>query len=432
MLVDLDELISQCPDPRSREYIRESVQCYKAGAYRSAVVSCWIAVAFDLVDKIREIAASGDAMAQQTISTFDQARRDGNVGAALAFEKDVLTVARDKFEFISHIEYIDLKRLVDDRNRCAHPSLVSDTEVFAASPELARLHIVNAVRYVLSHPAAQGKRALDRLCVELDSNFFPTKRKDLVVFLRAGPLARPRESLLRNYLSILLKRLLKDADVTFERKSKTANALFAIAEMHPEPWKRHVRDLLAEQIPALQDDAQLAKAADFIGTTSGAELWEYVGEAGRVRLTTFVENLPADFMEGLADLLKAEALPLYAAALLRAKRATAAELFDTPWFDTPTPVIDRLLLLYQNVHSFASANEFAGRLRFSLIDSEQPQKHFDRLVQIAVNNDQVRRSNQFPILLKEFVDHKSINSEYVTQALRDSGLEEVLDHFIPF
>ena len=55
MLIDLDELVAECPDPRSRKYIRESVQCYKAGAYRAAVVACWIAVAFDLVDKIREL-----------------------------------------------------------------------------------------------------------------------------------------------------------------------------------------------------------------------------------------------------------------------------------------------------------------------------------------------------------------------------------------
>jgi hypothetical protein len=32
------------------------------------VVACWIAVAFDLVDKIREVAASGDAMAQEVKS----------------------------------------------------------------------------------------------------------------------------------------------------------------------------------------------------------------------------------------------------------------------------------------------------------------------------------------------------------------------------
>jgi len=169
MLKDLDELVAECPDPRSRKYIQESVQCYKAGAYRSAVVSCWIAVAFDLADKIREVAASGDAIAQEAITKFDRARSDGDVRSALAFERELLHLARDKFEFISAIEFIDLERLATDRNRCAHPSLAFDAEVFEATPELARLHIVNAARYVLSQPAAQGKKAL--LVAELDSNF---------------------------------------------------------------------------------------------------------------------------------------------------------------------------------------------------------------------------------------------------------------------
>jgi len=427
MLIDLDELVSECPDPRSRKYIREAVQCYKAGAYRSAVVSCWIAVAFDLVDKIRELAASGDAMAQEAISKFDRARQDGDVRAALTFEKDLLTVARDRFEFISPIEYIDLERLVDDRNRCAHPSHVSDMEVFEASPELARLHIVNATRYVLSQPAAQGKQALDRLQTELDSNFFPAKRKDMVVFLRAGPLAKPRESLIRNYLSILLKRLLKEVGADFERRLRATNALFAVAELHPEPWKRLVRELLGNVIPTLQDDARLAKTVSFLGAKRGAELWAYVGVADRLRLMTFVENLPTHFLDDIDDLLKEETLPLYASALSRVRHATAEELLNQMWFDTPAPVIDRLIVLYRTVNSFSEANEFAKRLRYPLMDSVQPEKHLSQMIQVAVKNNQVRHSNQYPVLLQEFADNKSIERERVKQLLRDAGIEDIVD-----
>jgi hypothetical protein len=379
------------------------------------------------VDKIRELAASGDGMAQEAISKFDRARQDGDVRTALAFEKDLLTVARDKFEFISPIEYIDLERLVDDRNRCAHPSHVSDIEVFEASPELARLHIVNATRYVLSQPAAQGKYALDRLQTELDSHFFPDKRKDMVVFLRAGPLAKPRESLLRNYLSILLKRLLKEVDADFERGSRAANALFAVAEIHPEPWKRLVPELLGSVIPTLQDDARLAKTVGFLGAKRGAELWAYVGVADRLRLMTFVENLPTEFLDDIDDLLKAETLPLYTAALSRVRHATAEELLSQMWFDTPTPVIDRLLVHYHSVNSFAEANEFAKRLRYPLMDSAQPDKHLNQLIQAAVKNNQVRHSNQFPVLLKEFADNKLIERERIKQLLGDAGIEDIVD-----
>ncbi|UBT78515.1 hypothetical protein LCH33_001869 [Pseudomonas amygdali] len=71
MLSDLDELILSCEDPRSQQYIEEAVRCYKAGAYRSSVVACWIAVAFDLVDKIKELAAGGDKEAQAELTRFE-------------------------------------------------------------------------------------------------------------------------------------------------------------------------------------------------------------------------------------------------------------------------------------------------------------------------------------------------------------------------
>ena len=79
MLTDLEELVQTCSDPRSRTYIQEAVNCYKAGAYRSAVVACWIAVAFDLIDKLRTIAATGDKAAGQWIEKFDRARQENDL-----------------------------------------------------------------------------------------------------------------------------------------------------------------------------------------------------------------------------------------------------------------------------------------------------------------------------------------------------------------
>lgn len=55
VLQDLDELVLECRDERARAYIREAVICCKSGAYRSAIVSTWIALAFDIVDKMHEL-----------------------------------------------------------------------------------------------------------------------------------------------------------------------------------------------------------------------------------------------------------------------------------------------------------------------------------------------------------------------------------------
>jgi len=391
------------------------------------VVACWIAVAFDLVDKIRELSASGDAMAAETIAVFDRARQDGDVRAALSFEKELLSIARDKFQFISHIEFIDLGRLIEDRNRCAHPSQVSDTEVFEATPELARLHIVNATRYVLSQPAAQGKQALERLVSELDSNFFPSKNNDVLTFLKAGSLAKPRESLLRSYLSILIKRIMKDELVSSETHNRASNALFALSEMHPEQWKRLIRELLATLIPNLNDDDQLTRTVKFIGHGEGVGLWNFVAEADRLRLRTFVENLPVDSFDSVEYLLARKELPFYESSLKRVGRASADDVFGGLWFDTPEVVIDRMLEIYEGAASFAYANDLAKKLRFGIYDSSNSTERLICLARIAAKNDQVKYSNQFPILIKEFIQKKMQDKERAKQILQEFDLDEIAE-----
>jgi hypothetical protein len=71
-------------------------------------------------------------------------------------ERDILKLAKDQFELIFHLEYIDLLRLQEDRNRCANPSLVSQDQGFNPSGELARLHIRSAVLRLLQHSLSKA------------------------------------------------------------------------------------------------------------------------------------------------------------------------------------------------------------------------------------------------------------------------------------
>lgn len=142
---DLDELILTCRDYRAKGYIGEAVASYRAGAYRASIVATWIAICFDIIEKIRELALAGDEQAETLAEQIEETRKQNDITKALKFEKEILIVARDKFELISHIEFTDLQRVQEDRNRCAHPSLASEDQIFSPSAELARLHIRSAV-----------------------------------------------------------------------------------------------------------------------------------------------------------------------------------------------------------------------------------------------------------------------------------------------
>jgi hypothetical protein len=72
-LVDLDELVQTVRDINTREYIAEAISAYRARAYRSAIMGTWVAVAYDVIAKIRELAAQGDAAAVTFSDTLDAA-----------------------------------------------------------------------------------------------------------------------------------------------------------------------------------------------------------------------------------------------------------------------------------------------------------------------------------------------------------------------
>src|SRR5690606_5235133 len=133
-----------------------------------------------------------------------------------------------------------------DRNRCAHPSLASDEQAYTPSAELARVHLHSAVTHLLQHPPAQGKYALDRLVKEISSEYFPAEKSGAKIFLASGPLRRPRESLVRNLIVVLVKGLLNDSS-EFPLRRRYAVALDVLAELHPNNHGQ----TLAEKLPPI-------------------------------------------------------------------------------------------------------------------------------------------------------------------------------------
>jgi len=237
MLHDLEELVLKCRDERGRAYIGEAVGCYRAGSYRAAIVATWIAVAFDIIDKLRELSLSGDKEAKRLTAEFETIRKSHDPARSLAFERKLLAIARDGFELISPLEYQDLERIQEDRHRCAHPSHTSDSEIFSPSAELARLHIRSAIEILLMHEPAQGKPALDGLLKEISSPYFPDNKKDAIKILEKGPLKRARPSLVRNLVIVIVKSMLvPEAD--FRLFWRLRAALQCAKSLQPDVWRK--------------------------------------------------------------------------------------------------------------------------------------------------------------------------------------------------
>lgn len=416
-LEDLDELTLRCRDQKARLYISEAVASYKVGAFRSSIVACWVAVCFDFIEKIRELALSGDKEAEKQIQELDTMRRANDVNRAQRFERDLLQEALN-FEWISPLEFTDLDRLRDDRNRCAHPSLTSDDQAYSPSAELARLHIHSAVTHFLQHPPAQGKYALQRILSDVNSDYFPTTTKGARIAFASGPLKKSRESLIRNLILILVKSIFKGSS-DYKCEMRWKSALAAVREMHPAISDSTLKERISPLVRSLPD-ASLVFAIHFVRDVN--DTWQYLDADVAQRLQNFVDSLPSERFEELEFLLCFP--PLQEQARYRLNRATVEDFEFALFFDMPTEITDRLIEIYLSSVSYAQASTCAKQMISNLTDFTDT--HVRRILQGINTNNQVRGSSQVGILISALREKEKIPSDQFEVLLQENGLEEFM------
>jgi hypothetical protein len=331
-------------------------------------------------------------------------------------------MARDKFEFISHLEYLDVVRLVEDRNRCAHPSQVSDTQVFAASAELARLHIYNAVTSILSKPATQGKAALQRVLNDLDSKFFPGKLEDVIILLEAGPLKRCKESLYSNLLKILVKTVTGEQQNT-PKFAKCALALEAIKLIHPNFWEKFFIDCIRQTTERARTDDELHNLIIAFVRLWKLNPFKHLTKAEQLRTLTFIENAPKQLFDELDwfYLIKPAPAELVKAASKRIMKAKFSEIELMAWFATPPIVLDRLITIYAKSKNFADANTCGRTIRLALQDITPTQEQIKELIKTAGLNDQIKHSIELPNILK-LIYSNSTNKNIIKKLVSHSKI----------
>ena len=302
-LADLDTLVLRCRAERSRDYVSESIQCYKAGAYRSAIVNVWIAVVFDLVDKIRDLALAGDAKAQSINRRYEtyidqiNAGNDQGVKNALEFERTIIGTCGTELGFFDHQQMRDLQRLREDRHQCAHPSFQSAGIPHRPNAELARLHLRNAVEHVLSQPPIQGRAAIAELLTTVASDYFPKDHHQASIALRQTPLANPSEALVRGLVDSLLFGFAQP-ESPVAGKIQVGAVLAVLLDSHRATAEPRISQQLSSLIRQVGDPG-LPAVARLVATRP--EMAGLIDEAARVRMSEFLRGGPeAEVVPALA------------------------------------------------------------------------------------------------------------------------------------
>lgn len=287
----LEDLVNAVRDHESRRYLQEAIGTYQAGAFRAAIVATWVAVAFDLIGKIRELDDIGDAAAGDFIRGLDHAIGANATRQLLQIEDNLLTVAQETFEFIEYRERVALDRLREDRHVCAHPAFVSPGEVFEPTPELVRAHIATAVDAVLSKGPTPGKRAIERFKAELLRDSFPEALNDLVPYLRDRYFEPGKSSLRRGLAELLVKGSLDAGDGDARVTRRCALAAHSMERIEPGLLSEALTSVVMkrEQGRGLTDDELLR----FTGNLGDMQLaWQALPGASHVRVHEALKSTP--------------------------------------------------------------------------------------------------------------------------------------------
>lgn len=427
-LTDLDELTTRCRTASAREHIAEAIASYRGGAYRAAIVMSWIAVVFDLIDKIRALTAQGEAAAAALLATFDNYQsqiHQGNSIAmkqALEFERDLLKRVRSDLSLIDALQLSDLERLREDRHRCAHPSFNQAGEAFRPSAELARLHLLNAITHVLSQPPVQGKAALDSLQALVASTYFPLDIGKARTALEGSALANPSAKLVQSFIDQLIFGYVDPAS-GYHELDQTLSALTVVLDMHrgtAEP--RAARQL--GRVIRTASDTDMPTAAGFIASWPAG--WALLAQAERDKIAEFV--LYADFadieplMPGLAQIEG-----LHASVRERLGKLTTPKLERLIAEEGMAPLLaDAAVAKYLASGSFDMARGRRRRLIMPLLDQLNG-THVAAIITGAGANDQVRDENYFPSLLERLRGKNVMPGEQFDGLAAAAGLAELLE-----
>jgi hypothetical protein len=428
---DLDELALSVRDLNSRIYILEAISAYKAGAFRSSIISTWVAVVYDIISKIRELASQGNKEAIEFANDLDKAIDDKNRNRLEIIEKSVLEKSVSPFGFISNNEIIDLQRLKDDRNMCAHPSFVTEGQLFQPSPELVRMHIAHAILHLLQHMPIQGKEALERFKKDLTQPSFPIEQDEIERFMRRRYSGYARSSLVEGMIDLILKIFIRrDVTPLVGKERIIIGVLTAISKSHPLLYDRQSEKTLNKIVVSL-DDNQLLNTVGLISTD--IRFWGWIGEDSRIRLINLARTISLeDIISGSGNqrVFYLLDLPELRSILLGVfeKMDIASQMLVISRFPRPE-FVDKAIEIFSQAGSFKEAEALGERLIRPMIPFFSGED-VSRVVNVSRDNAQIWSAMRIKSVLIDIFD-QTVSYFEITKVAWKEFIEYVLRSNLP-
>ena len=433
----LEDLLASVDHRESRELLREATRAYNAGAFRAAIVSLWVAVAVDLVAKVRAVADQGEPAALKHIAELDTAIANRDRQKLMLIERELLDKCRDDYEFIDARDHDTLTRLLEDRHICAHPAFVAPDVVFEPTAELVRAHIATAVDAVLRHGPTPGRKAIDRFTSEIAGNAWPSKITDLREYLRERYFIRGKDVLRRNLSQVIVKGCLAPPQDDFQTWQRLRMSALALDQIEPAL----LAEALATAVCRVEKGTGLSdlRIIRFIGALGElVPAWDAVPTTSTPRFVELIRTMEFDVLASWAVLSATTPVVEVEGAIHERLRAASDEEFakviSVGGAAKHLPLaMDR----FAESRGWRAAESRLERLVMPLAKFVGVHE-LGRLREILEMNEQVREASSMPPLLQQFYDATAgapgaqVEWEKIVALLEASAPNGDTDHYYAY
>ena len=400
-LSDIDVLALAVRDGESRRLIGEAITAYRGGALRSAIMSTWIAVAYDIIVKARELASQGEAAPQAFVKELDDAIEANNKRKLQTFETGLITKADSDLQLLAPHEYDALVRLQQDRHLCAHPAFVVEDELYQPSPELVRAHIVHALQYLLVHAPLQGKSAIARFDADLLSPSFPATAEEISTFLRTRYLDRAKDVLVINLLKAIISAPFGDENAKYASKIRTlALTLREIANAKTQIYDSVMPSFVAQKFESVTNDV-LLRICPFVA--NDPRIWGWLKESDRTRIRRLLETADVETLKTCAAFDTFATGPLSEVLLDRFDNFNEAVQISIIVEHPSKELVGRAIEIYAKAVSFRHAESLGQSVILPLAECFDSM-NVEAVLKAASENGQIWNANGTPGILEQLFD----------------------------
>jgi hypothetical protein len=419
--MDIENFVSGIKNVNVKEYIEEAIKSYNSGAFRASITYIWLAVFIDINQKIEQLSVLGEQEAVTIIHKIEQIRKENNIQEMLFFERDILNIAKEKFNLFDDITMIDLKRIQEDRNRSVHPLLSYEGLLYKPSAEQARTHLLNAYTKLLNEPNVYGKSVIDRLFELIYSTIFPIDYTKAKIVLESSYLKSPKDSLLNNFTIAILKQYLKEP-LEFHQENAIGNTLSYLFEKD----RGKIENIIGDKLPTIVNIAnnnELLKILKLILIDN--YFYNLFDDAQKILINNFIKDCPSGNLDILDKLTKIPDIGIFAET--RINYTSRKELFEyideVPW-SIPKSIRKVITKQYVMSINYDLANGFAR-----VVIETIPEMEKGELIELIIGigkNDQVSNSFQAGNVLRKIINTRKFNNDEFMNIIKENDLENRL------